>query len=56
MPWDLFLLKILVKKEICGSYEQCMGPIEKDKNTLLKKKSQNVDAQRYYQYPNGYLN
>ena len=53
-------MKILVKKEVCGSCEQCMGPTRKDRKALLKKKkkkkkTQSTDAQRYHQYPNKYL-
>ena len=52
-------MKILVKKEVCGSCEQCMGPTRKDRKALLKKKkkkkAQSTDAQRYHQYPNKYL-
>ena len=35
MLWDLFLMKFLLKKEICGSYKQCMGPTRNTK-ILLK--------------------
>ena len=28
VPWDLFLMKKLLNKEICGSHEQCTGPTE----------------------------
>ena len=28
MPWDPFLIKKLLKNEVCGSYEQCTGPID----------------------------
>ena len=41
-------MKVLLKKEVCGSREQCMGPTEKansHRNTGLKKKRQgNADA------------
>ena len=36
--WDLFLIKILLKKEICGSYEQCTESTEKIEMHFLKKK------------------
>ena len=36
--WDLFLIKILLKKEICGSYEQCTESTEKTEMHFLKKK------------------
>ena len=29
MPWDQFLMKILLKKEVCESREQCMRPTGK---------------------------
>ena len=41
-------MKFLVKKEICGSREQCMGPTNLTETHLLKKKkkeSQNVDVE-----------
>ena len=51
MPWDLFLMKVLLKKEVCGSCEQCMGPTGKppqpQKRTSKKKKQnkkQNADT------------
>ena len=28
MPWDLFLIKVLAKKNVCGSREQYMGPTD----------------------------
>ena len=37
MSWDLFLTKILLKKEICGSREQCTGATG-TQLTLFKKK------------------
>lgn len=43
-----FLMKFLVKKEICGSREQCMGPTEKansHRNTGLKKKKKETQMQ-----------
>ena len=41
MPWDPFLMKVLLKKEVCESREQCTGPIGKAWNTLPKKKKKN---------------
>ena len=38
MSWDPFLMKILLKKEVC---RLCTGPIE---NALLKKKKKNADV------------
>jgi len=26
VPWNPFLIKKLLKSEVCGSREQCMGP------------------------------
>ena len=43
MSWDPFLMKILFKKEVCGSHKQYTGPTRKASNTLLKKKRLNVD-------------
>ena len=47
MSWDPFLMKVLVKKKVCGSREQCTGPTGKNRNTLLLEKNkikQNADA------------
>ena len=41
IPWNSFLMKVLMKKEVCESCVQCMGPTEKDRKTLKKK---NADA------------
>ena len=38
MLWDPFLMKVLVKKEVCESCEQCTGSTGKDRNAFLKKK------------------
>ena len=41
MPWDQFLMKILLKKEDCESREQCMRPTGKQTTAtgrFLKKK------------------
>ena len=53
-------MKVLLKKEVCRSREQCTGPTEKTTTTTetcLKKKNAdanaNVDANNHY--PNGYL-
>ena len=27
MLWDPFVIKVWVKKDVCGSREQCIGPI-----------------------------
>ena len=51
MLWDPFLMKVLVKKKVCGSYEQCTGPTGKAKMCFKKKKNTNVNKL----YPNGYL-
>ena len=44
MPCDSFLMKILLKKDICKSREQCTGPTEKapQPQNALKKKSRRV--------------
>ena len=60
MPWDPFLMKKLLKSEVCRTCEQCTGALftaEKSKHAARKKKkgkkhkcgSVNVD-------PNGYQN
>ena len=52
MPWDPFLTKVLVKKEVCGSREQCMrstGNTPQPQNAHLKKKKkgeENADTNR----------
>ena len=43
MLCDPFLMKKLLKKEVCGSREQCTGPTEQPK-TCLKKKKKNADV------------
>ena len=53
-------MKICVKKEICGSREQCTGPIGKLKCSSLKKKKKNqntgaekiISIQTYNKYEN----
>ena len=42
--WDLFLIKILLKKEICRSHEQCTESTEKTEMHFLKKKKKNPNA------------
>ena len=37
------------KKKVCRCHEQCIRPIEKDKNALVKKKMQ---THAFQQYPN----
>ena len=47
MPWDSFLMQVLIKKEVCGSREQCTGPTDKHilvKNLLVKKVVGPVDS------------
>ena len=51
--WDLFLIKILLKKEICGSYEQCTESTKKTEMHFLKKKKKPKRRLVAYQlYPN----
>ena len=38
MPRDPFLMKVLLKKGVCGSREQCTRPIESAKTHFSKKK------------------
>ena len=45
MLWDPFLMKVLVKKEVCELCEQCTRSTGKDRNALLKKKK-NADPGR----------
>ena len=48
VSWTSFLMKILLKKEVCGSREQCTGPIGKVETHFSQKKKkgqmQDVDA------------
>ena len=37
VPWNLFLIKVLLKKEVCGSRKQCTERTGKAWNALLKK-------------------
>ena len=55
MLWDPFLMKVLVKKEVCELCEQCTRSTGKDRNALLKKKKkmQTQDAKKLY--PNAHL-
>ena len=51
MPRDPFLMKVLLKKGVCGSRKQCTRPIEsaethffqKKKEKKKKKKRENAD-------------
>ena len=59
MPWNLFLMKILLKKEDCESREQCMGPTRPIFSCLKhasqkKKKKKKMQTQNQL-YPNEYL-
>ena len=41
MPWNPFLMKKLLKNEVCGTHEQCTGALftaEKSKHAARKKK------------------
>ena len=42
MLWDPILMKVLVKKEVCESCEQCTGSTGKDRNAFLKKKKKKI--------------
>ena len=48
VPWNPFLMKKLLKSEVCGSHEQCTGPTgmhcshEKVNNHDPKKKNENA--------------
>ena len=57
------LTKVFLEKEICGSREQCTGPIgtqltlfskKKKKKKKKKKESKNVKRRDIAVYPNGY--
>ena len=53
--WDPFLIKILLKKEICRSHEQCTESTEKTEMHFLKKKKKKKPKPRlvvYQLYPN----
>ena len=60
MSWDPFLMKVLLKKEVSGSREQCTGPIGKPWNAFLKKEKKKKKRVKHRHwmwllYPNGYL-
>ena len=56
MPQNPFLMKVLLKKEVCRSHEQCMGPTKKAlKQKKKKKKKHKCRTFAFQQYPNGYL-
>ena len=48
-------MKVLVKKEVCESCEQCTGSTGKDKNALLKKKKKTQTEDTKKLYPNAHL-
>ena len=43
ISWDPFLMKVLLKKRVCGSCEQCTGATRKVEKER-KKKGTDVDA------------
>ena len=51
-----FLMKVLLKKEVCGSHEQCMRPNKTQLTLFSKKEKEKWNAGRgtQTQYPNGY--
>ena len=62
MLWNPFLMKILLKKEVCGSREQCMGSIDRHifqswvwvpRNINARRKTFN-SIQMLTKYPFGY--
>ena len=57
MPWDLFLMKVLIKEEVCRSRKQCIGPIGSAETRLSQKKKKKTQTlkMRERRYPNGYL-
>ena len=50
-------MKILLKKEICGSHEQCTGPAGTQLMLFFKKRKKKAKhkVEHQTQYPNGYL-
>ena len=38
-------MKVLLKKEVCRSHEQCMGPTKKALKQKKKKKKKNTNAE-----------
>ena len=49
MPWDPFLMKKLLKNEVCGTHEQCTGALftaEKSKHAAGKKKKKGKKRKR----------
>ena len=47
MQWDPFLMKILLKKEICGSHEQCTGPAGTQLMLFFKKIKKKSETQSW---------
>ena len=52
MPWSPFLMKVLLKKEVCGSRELCTGPIGYSEMRFSKKKK--MQMQGCGRNPNAY--
>ena len=38
MPWDPFLMKVLLKRKVCESHEQCMEPTRKAEEKKKKNR------------------
>ena len=41
--WDPFLMKVLLKKDVCGSREQCTRPTRKAKKERGRHRHVNVE-------------
>ena len=48
MSWNPFLIKFLLKKEVCRSHEQCTGPTGYSETRFSQK--QNADAGTWTQF------
>ena len=56
MPWGLFVMKVLLKKEVCEFHEQCTEPTGRALALLKQalKKTQTQDS-AFQHYPNAQL-
>ena len=54
MLWEPFLMKVLLKKKVCDSQEQCMGLTRKHRNMLLNEEKKTLKHKRtaFQLYPN----
>ena len=56
MPYDLFLMKVWLKKKICGSREQCIEPRQHPSASQKKKKKKEEGGKCKHSTKNAYPN